>query len=33
MRVMATPAQGFEATSYSGTHTILVALNCTEERR
>jgi phosphatidylserine/phosphatidylglycerophosphate/cardiolipin synthase-like enzyme len=33
MRVMATPAQGFEAKSYSGTHTILVALNCTEERR
>jgi hypothetical protein len=33
MRVTATPAQGFEAKSYSGTHTILVALNCTEERR
>ena len=33
MRVMATPAQGFEAKSYSGTHTVLVALNCTEKRR
>jgi phosphatidylserine/phosphatidylglycerophosphate/cardiolipin synthase-like enzyme len=33
MRVTATPAQGFEAKSFSGTHTILVALNCTEERR
>ena len=33
MRVTAIPARGFEAKSYSGTHTILVALNCTEERR
>jgi phosphatidylserine/phosphatidylglycerophosphate/cardiolipin synthase-like enzyme len=33
MRVTATPAQGFEAKSFSGTHTILVALNCTEGRR
>jgi len=33
MRVTATPARGFEAKSYSGTHTVLVALNCTEERR
>jgi len=33
MRVRAVPARGFEAKSYSGTHTVLVALNCSEERR
>jgi len=33
MRVTAVPARGFEAKSYSGTHTVLVALNCSEERR
>ena len=33
MRATAAPARGFAAKSYSGTHTILGALNCTEERR
>ena len=34
MRTTSTPtAQGFQAKAISGTHTVLIALNCPEERR